>query len=327
VGFFYSELSPYREWVRHPKYGWVWFPRNVGAGWRPCSFSRWVESDYGWMWVSDEPFGWATYHYGRWAWDPHLGWLWVPGTDWGPAWVAWQHGNGYVGWAPLPPAVGVQMRVGLQLGGFDLSIGIAPRECSFVEERRFLDSRIKSYILPTARNVTIIHNTTNITNYAVVDNRVIDQGVPIDRIERATARTAPPHRVAAAPNPRETLVQRDVVSLYRPPESRLETVRVAPRNDAGVPQTAPVPNRAEPQPPTDKPPASTRARQGAAPARRAAAADPAAEPAPGGAGERGECPEGANEAAGRAQEGDEALTGGSCFEAVEMPVKVAMLEG
>lgn len=35
---------------------------------------------YGWTWFSDEPFGWATYHYGRWAWDSQAGWLWVPGT-------------------------------------------------------------------------------------------------------------------------------------------------------------------------------------------------------------------------------------------------------
>ena len=93
VGFFYTELSPYGEWVRHPYYGWVWFPRHVRAGWRPYSDGRWVESDYGWTWVSYEPFGWATYHYGRWAWDRYVGWLWVPGTDWGPAWVAWQQGN------------------------------------------------------------------------------------------------------------------------------------------------------------------------------------------------------------------------------------------
>ncbi len=164
VGFFYGALSPYGEWVRHPYYGWVWFPRNMQAGWRPYSNGRWVMSDYGWTWVSYERFGWATYHYGRWAWDRYVGWLWVPGTDWAPAWVAWQQGNGYIGWAPLPPAVGFDLRVGIQLGGFNLSFGIAPRNYAFVEERRFLDSRIGGCIVPGARDVTSIHNTTNITN-------------------------------------------------------------------------------------------------------------------------------------------------------------------
>ena len=29
--------------------------------------------------------------------------MWVPGTVWGPAWVDWYWGDGYVGWAPLSP--------------------------------------------------------------------------------------------------------------------------------------------------------------------------------------------------------------------------------
>jgi hypothetical protein len=250
VGFFYDELSPYGEWVRHPQYGWAWFPRHIHAGWRPYSLGRWVESDYGWTWVSDEPFGWATYHYGRWAWDRQIGWLWVPGTDWGPAWVAWQQGNGYVGWAPLPPTVGFEIGVGIRLGGFNLRLGIAPRDYAFVEERRFLDSRINDYVVPAARNVTIINNTTNITNYTVVNDRVINHGVPIERIERAAGRRATRFRVATAPTPRGAGVQRDVITIYRPRESKLETVRVARRNNAGLPQAAPRPNRSEGQSPT-----------------------------------------------------------------------------
>ena len=32
------------------------------------------------------------------------GWCWIPGTTWGPAWVNWRWGGGYVGWAPMAPA-------------------------------------------------------------------------------------------------------------------------------------------------------------------------------------------------------------------------------
>ena len=238
VGFFYGALSPYGEWVRHPYYGWVWFPRNVRAGWRPYSVGRWVMSDYGWTWVSYERFGWATYHYGRWAWDRYVGWRWVPGTDWAPAWVAWQQGNGYIGWAPLPPAVGFDLRVGIRLGGFNLSLGIAPRNYAFVDERRFLDPRIGGYIVPEARNVTIIHNTTNITNYTVVDNRVINQGVPLERVERVTGRRAQRMRIANASTPGSTAVERDVVRIYRPAETKLDSVKVAERNNAGLRRVA-----------------------------------------------------------------------------------------
>src|SRR6185295_8901227 len=264
VGFFYNELSPYGEWVRHPQYGWAWFPRHVHAGWRPYSLGRWVESDYGWTWVSDEPFGWATYHYGRWAWDSQVGWLWVPGTDWGPAWVAWQQGNGYVGWAPLPPAVGFEIGIGIRLGNFNLRLGIAPRDYAFVEERRFLDSRIGGYIVPEARNVTIINNTTNITNYTVINNRVINHGVPIEGIERATGRRAPRFRVATASDPRGSGVQRDLISIYRPTRSKLETVRVARRNNAGLAQAAP-PNRSAAQSPNAWKPAEVAPRTRPAP--------------------------------------------------------------
>src|SRR3954464_2631010 len=44
--------------------GGVWEPAQVEVGWRPYTRGRWVQSDYGWTWLSNEPWGWATYHYG-----------------------------------------------------------------------------------------------------------------------------------------------------------------------------------------------------------------------------------------------------------------------
>jgi hypothetical protein len=234
VGFFYDELSPYGRWVDRGDYGWAWCPRHVASGWRPYTVGRWVDSDYGWTWASDEPFGWATYHYGRWAWDPDLGWIWVPGTDWGPAWVSWQYGDGYVGWAPLPPQVGFQAGIGLRLGGFDLSLGLPARDYVFVGERSFLEPRVGRFGLPPSRNDFIFRRTRNFTRYAVAGNRVIDQGVPIDRIERATNRRVQRLRVAEVSNLRAAGIQRDQLRVFRPEASRLRTVRVAQRNNAGL---------------------------------------------------------------------------------------------
>src|SRR5258708_23878540 len=76
VDFFYNNLAPYGYWVNRPSYGWVWCPRHIRHGWRPYSSGRWVYSDYGWTWASSEPFGWAAYHYGRFALDPHYGSCW-----------------------------------------------------------------------------------------------------------------------------------------------------------------------------------------------------------------------------------------------------------
>jgi hypothetical protein len=103
---FRTALEPYGSFQRVAHWGEVWVP-NVAPDWRPYTVGRWVYSDdYGWYWVSDAPeapWGWIAFHYGRWVWIEHIGWAWVPGREWGPAWVDWRRGGGYVGWAPLPP--------------------------------------------------------------------------------------------------------------------------------------------------------------------------------------------------------------------------------
>src|SRR5215216_6829642 len=102
---FREALEPFGQWVPHRRWGEVWVPSGLPRDWRPYTEGRWVYTDeWGWYWVSDEPFGWIVYHYGRWVFDEGFGWLWVPTSeDWGPAWVSWRRGGGYAGWAPLPP--------------------------------------------------------------------------------------------------------------------------------------------------------------------------------------------------------------------------------
>ncbi len=99
---FYSGLSPYGTWTFVAPYGRVWIPA-VGFGWRPYYYGRWVLTDWGWTFASDDPWGWAAYHYGRWNWAVGFGWYWIPGFTWGPAWVSWRYGGGYAAWCPLGP--------------------------------------------------------------------------------------------------------------------------------------------------------------------------------------------------------------------------------
>ncbi len=96
-------LAAHGTWVEVGSYGHCWRPARVAVGWRPYCAGEWVWTDCGWYWSSDEPWGWACYHYGYWAYDPGFGWVWVPGVEWAPAWVSWRVGGGYIGWAPLPP--------------------------------------------------------------------------------------------------------------------------------------------------------------------------------------------------------------------------------
>ncbi|HEY2902610.1 MAG TPA: DUF6600 domain-containing protein, partial [Polyangia bacterium] len=113
---FADALSPYGSWIDDGTYGRVWMPSPliVGADFSPyASNGHWALTEFGWTWVSAWDWGWAPFHYGRWTTLAGRGWGWVPGTLWGPAWVSWRAGGGYVGWAPLPPrGVGLGRPIG-----------------------------------------------------------------------------------------------------------------------------------------------------------------------------------------------------------------------
>jgi len=108
---FRPTLDPYGRWVSDSRYGTVWVPHReaVGEGFEPyVSRGHWaLTADDDWIWVSDYPFGWAVFHYGRWVWISGSGWAWVPGRTYANAWVVWRVPTGsysYVGWAPMPPS-------------------------------------------------------------------------------------------------------------------------------------------------------------------------------------------------------------------------------
>jgi hypothetical protein len=98
-------LNAYGNWIDVGIYGRVWQPA-VLSDWRPYTNGQWIWTDRGWMFDSDEPFGWVVYHYGEWTQIGSLGWVWVPGNEWSPARVNWSSGNDYVCWAPMPPPQG-----------------------------------------------------------------------------------------------------------------------------------------------------------------------------------------------------------------------------
>ena len=216
VDVFYDGLAPYGEWVEMQDYGWSWAPR-VERGWRPYTRGQWASTDDGWYWDSDEEFGWATYHYGRWVDDPYYGWIWVPGTEWAPAWVSWRHGNGYTGWAPLPPRATWQTRIGLSIGGLDLDAFIGANDYVFVQDRAFVDRGVYQHALPWERNRNIINMTDNVTSYTIVNNRVVNRGIAIATVERAVGRSV--ERVRAVDVDRASPPSRGragEVSVYRP---------------------------------------------------------------------------------------------------------------
>jgi hypothetical protein len=169
---FYDQLGSQGTWVQTDNYGYVFQPNVTDPNWAPYTNGHWVYSEAGWVWVSDEPWGWATYHYGRWANIDGCGWVWVPGYRWAPAWVSWRYGGGYCGWAPLPPETFIGAEYGggggwasFHFGGdVDVSFGIGAGCYNFVRVGDFGSPNYYGHYIDRSRNYTVINNTTNITN-------------------------------------------------------------------------------------------------------------------------------------------------------------------
>jgi Cell division protein len=112
----YQDLDQYGDWQTTSDYGEVWYPTQVAVDWAPYRDGHWAYiAPWGWTWVDDSPWGFAPYHYGRWAYT-HRGWGWIPGPRevrpiYAPALVAFVGGGGWsvgissgpVGWFPLGP--------------------------------------------------------------------------------------------------------------------------------------------------------------------------------------------------------------------------------
>jgi len=162
---FYDDLSPYGAWIAMPGYGYVWQPTATtqNPGWRPYTLGRWAFTDQGWAWVSDEPFGWITYHYGRWMRTRSLNWVWVPGDQWAPAWVSWRYGNDYIGWAPLPPEARFDAGTGIQQWA-DQQYNLGAPDYTFVPASDFGDESMADDAVPPDQNGAIYDDSNNMTN-------------------------------------------------------------------------------------------------------------------------------------------------------------------
>lgn len=117
-----DELDAHGRWETSPEFGPIWTPLRVAVDWAPYRYGRWTwHRVWGWTWVDDLPWGYATSHYGRWVYWRNR-WCWAPGRVvvtrpvYAPALVAWVgHGPVQVGvhvgvrpplptaWVPLAP--------------------------------------------------------------------------------------------------------------------------------------------------------------------------------------------------------------------------------
>lgn len=188
VDFFYNNLND-GNWVEVADYGYCWQPNVASnADWRPYADGYWAYTDVGWTWVSNEDFGWATYHYGRWARLQNEGWVWVPGYEWGPAWVSWRTGGDYIGWAPLPPSAERVYEGRAITGHVDVEFDIGPAYYNFVDIRYIGEPALRNRIVDRSQNITYINQTVNVTNITYNNSRVYNHGPDYDRLSRYSTR-------------------------------------------------------------------------------------------------------------------------------------------
>lgn len=206
VQAFYNELAPYGQWVQHPYYGTVWIP-DAAPGFQPyATDGHWVVTEFGNTWVSDYPWGWAPFHYGRWIFDQQYGgWAWIPDSEWGPAWVSWRSGGGYYGWAPLGPGVDI-----------NVTVNIPAPYWTFVPQVYINSPQWYSYRVARPRGYAIYQNTVVINNVYRYNNRAYVYGPQRAEIERITRRPVTVYRIDRLDRPGRSVINGNSVGFYHP---------------------------------------------------------------------------------------------------------------
>lgn len=229
----YEDLDDNGDWRPAMGYGNVWFP-HVDAGWAPYREGHWAWIDpWGWTWVDDEPWGYAPFHYGRWA-SIDGRWGWIPG----PIAVAPVYAPALVVFIGGGPGVGFGGNVGwFPLGPREVYVPSYPVSRGYVERVNISNTTVNTTTVTNVYNTTIVNKTTNITNVTYVNKGV--SGAVTAVPQQAFVSAQPVARTAVRVNARE------VASM--PVTAR---AAVAPTSNSVLGVHAATANRAPAPPPT-----------------------------------------------------------------------------
>jgi hypothetical protein len=246
----YEDLDDNGDWSYVAGYGECWRPRAVSVGWAPYRFGHWVwVGRWGWTWVEDEPWGFAPFHYGRWA-SVNGGWFWVPGPVvvrpvWAPALVAFVGGGpGFrfsagvgVGWFPLGP--GEVFVPGYRVSrGYVNNVNITNTNVNITRITNVYNTVVINHT--TVNNITYVNQRVNggvtvVSHDAFVNSRPVAQNVMrVDAREIANAPIS--HRVEVEPV-RQSVVGAGRPVSVRPPVAVINRPVVAQRTPPAPPRS------------------------------------------------------------------------------------------
>ena len=244
----YEDLDTYGSWNVEASYGNVWFPRAVQREWAPYRDGHWAWIDpWGWTWVDDQPWGFAPFHYGRWA-HFNRGWGWIPGPRnvrpvYAPALVAFVGGSGF----------GISVSSGPAIGWFPLGPREYYRPPYRVSRNYFRQVNVSNTVVNTT-NITNVYNNYS-TNTNVSQVNYVNMRAPngLTAVPPAAFAQSQNVRRAAVALPATAIQRAQVQSLARIAPARPALVGAAPvaqaRPPAGVVQRSVVAKAAPPPPP------------------------------------------------------------------------------
>jgi hypothetical protein len=177
-----EDLDQNGTWQSTPDEGYVWAPSGVALDWAPYHDGHWIWiAPWGWTWVDAAAWGFAPFHYGRWA---TFGgrWCWVPGPRshrpvYAPALVAWVGGAS----AGAAAAFGGGARVAwFALGPREVYVPAYPVSQTYVRNINISNT--------TVTNIYI----TNVYNHNVRDIHYVNRNAPgaITAVSQTTFTTA-----------------------------------------------------------------------------------------------------------------------------------------
>ena len=207
---FYDELSPHGNWLHHNRYGYVWSP-GLSSNFFPYgSNGYWMYTNAGWTWISDYSWGWAPFHYGRWFLDNYYGWVWVPGYEWAPAWVVWRSCDGYYGWTPWEPEIGMDL-------AFAPHYHHEQRYWRFVRRRDMGRNDIVNHFEGIGQYIRFLNQSNVIDNKkSFEDERILYHAGPVkEEVESFVGNKIPTAAIMEENHPGQS-VNKDQVILFKP---------------------------------------------------------------------------------------------------------------